>query len=355
MAKGGFFASGPYRTVLLVVVGLLACSILTFGFLHTRERQLAAARDDETEFTGVIEADEVITSFKVPGKIESLLVNEGDTVKKGQVLARLETDELEVKAAQARAAVESCQAQITKAQNAVGVQSGLAGSQVEQARAAVEQAGAGLDIASATWERIRQLYESGAVSAQQRDEAEAQYKAAQGKLNEARAALDKALSAQGQVTLSENDVSVARTQLEQARAKYDEALVYLKSATLTAPMDGIITLRAMKAGETVGAGTPVLKITDIKNTWVKVYVSEKKIGRVKLGQKVKVSVPAFPDRHFDGVVTWINAAGDFATQKAVNDQYDKDIRSFEVKVGVPNPKLLLKTGMTATVDFGAGD
>lgn len=340
-----------YRWVGLAAVGLLALSLVLFGVLHMRETALSAQRAGEVEVTGVVEADEVMASFKVPGRIAQFEADEGDEVEKGRVVARLETDELQVKVAQAKAALSAAKAQLVKARTAVGLQSGVTGSQVQEAEAAVEQAQANLEIWETTWGRIEQLYAAGAVAAQEKDKTEAEYKAAKGKLAQAEAALAKARAGRLQVGLSEDDVAAAEAQVALARAKYDEAVVYLNNATLKAPLGGIVTLRPMEAGETVGAGTPVLRISDLKNTWVRVYVSEKKIGRVQLGQKVKVSTTSHPEREFDGVIEWINPAGEFATQKAVNDQYDTDIRTFEVKVAVANPDLALKTGMTAKVMF----
>ncbi|HHV77663.1 MAG TPA: HlyD family efflux transporter periplasmic adaptor subunit [Syntrophothermus lipocalidus] len=345
----------PYRVIALVAVGLLALSLTTFGWLNYREQKLLASRGAELEVTGNIEADEVMVAFKVPGKIACFAVDEGDEVKPGQVLATLETDELKTQVAQAKAALEAAKVELIKAQNAVGLQSGVSLSQVQEAEAAVRQAQANLDICETTWKRIQDLYASGAVSAQDKDKAEAEYKAALARLAQAQAALEKAKSGELQVTLSENDVAAAQAQVALAQAKYDEAVVYLNNATLKSPLAGIVTLRLMEPGETVGAGTPVLRITDLKNTWVKVFVGENRIGRVKPGTKAKVKVAAFDNREFDGVVKWVNPAGDFATQKAVNDQYDRDIRSFEVKVSIPNPDLELKTGMTATVRFSADE
>ncbi|MDI6711226.1 MAG: efflux RND transporter periplasmic adaptor subunit [Bacillota bacterium] len=345
----------PYRLVIALAAGFLTLSLVLFGLLHLREQQLLARRAEILEVTGTVEADEVMASFKVGGKVERFFADEGDEVRKGQVIARLETDELQVKVSQAKAALEAAKAQLVKAEASVGLQSGVTRSQVEEAEAAVEQARANLEVCEATWRRIQDLYNAGAVSAQERDKAEAEYKAAKGKLAQAEAALEKARSGRLQVSLSEDDVAAARAQVALAQAKYDEALVYLNNATLKAPLGGIVTLRPVEPGETVGAGTPVMRITDLKHTRVRVYVSESKIGRVRPGQKVKVTTEAHPGREFDGVVRWINPAGEFATEKAVNDQHDTDIRAFEVKVDVPNPDLELKTGMTAKVRFPAGD
>ncbi|MEG3072273.1 MAG: efflux RND transporter periplasmic adaptor subunit [Candidatus Syntrophopropionicum ammoniitolerans] len=102
------------------------------------------------------------------------------------------------------------------------------------------------------------------------------------------------------------------------------------------------------------AGTPVFEISDLLHTYVKVFISEEKIGRVHLGQDVEITVASYPDQVYHGSVVWINDAGEFAVHKAVNEQYDHDIRSFEVKIDVPNADLSLKTGMTARVNIIEG-
>jgi HlyD family secretion protein len=341
----------PKKRVILAAAIILLCTALIFGFLHLKAKSLAADRQSNVRFTGNLEAEEVMLSFKIPGKIASMSAGEGDPVKKDQILARLDTQELTLKVAEAKAGVAAAQAQVSRAGNSTELQQGLSRSQISSARAALEQAQAGYDLASATWERVNSLYEGGVASGQQKDEADYQQRFTLGKLNEARAALDKAISSETQVTLSKNDISSADAQLALARAKYDQAVVYLNNSVLKAPFAGAITLKSMKAGEMVAAGTPVYKVTDLQNIWLKVYVPETKIGRVSLGQKVWISVQSYPDRDFQGVVAWINPAGEFATQKAINDQYDMDIRSFEVKVSIANPKNLLKTGMTATGEF----
>lgn len=355
MNKDESLAIKPYKVVLFSVIAVILCILLIFSYLHYKSNLLAVEREQKIEFTGNIEAEDIMLSFKIPGKLSSLLVNEGDSVKKGQVVATLDTEEMVLKVSEAQAGVEAYRAQVVKAGNAVELQSGVSKSQVSAARAAVEQAQAGYNLAEATWERISGLYENGAVSSQQRDEVQAQFNASLGKLNEARAALDKAISSEQQITLSENDVSSAQAQLALAQTKYEQAVTYLDNASLSAPADGIVTLKVMKAGEMVAAGTPILKITDLNKISVKVYVPETKIARVNLGQKAKVSVQGLPGQEFEGTVTWINSAAEFATQKAVNDQYDQDIRSFEVKVSIANPKLQLKSGMTARVKFWEGD
>ncbi|NTW05151.1 MAG: HlyD family efflux transporter periplasmic adaptor subunit, partial [Peptococcaceae bacterium] len=284
----------PKKRVILAAAIILLCTALIFGFLHLKAKSLAADRENNVQFTGNIEAEEVMLSFKVPGKIATMPAGEGDSVKKDQVLARLDTQELALKVAEAKAGVAAAEAQVGKAGNSAELQRGLSRSQINSAQAALEQARAGYDLAAANWERINSLYENGVASRQQRDEVDYQHRFALGKLNEAKAALDKAVSSETQVTLSQNDISSANAQLALARAKYDEAVVYLNNSALKTPLTGVITLKSMKAGEMVAAGTPVFKVTDLQNIWLKVYVPETKIGRVNLGQKVRISVQSYP-------------------------------------------------------------
>jgi len=119
-------------------------------------------------------------------------------------------------------------------------------------------------------------------------------------------------------------------------------------------MSGYITQKYLQLGEMLNAGTPVFEITDLAHTYVNIYISEDKIGRVQLNQEAEITVDAFPERVFKGKVVLVNGAGEFAVKKAINEQYEHDIRSFKVKIDVPNSDLALKTGMTARVKIIEG-
>lgn len=333
--------------VLLAVVVIGAVSIL-YGYFYHQKQALAREQDSLTA-TGTIEAATAMASFKVPGRIDTFLAGEGDRVEKGQELGVLEDAEIKAKLVQAQGLSQAAEGSAQQAGSAVGLTSQTVNASIEQAQALVAKAEVGVTNSQQQYERVKVLHESGGASTSQLDQATNAYQAAlsdlhaaQGKLNEALAARIKIEVAQSQSMAAEGNASAAQGGVQEAQA-------YLNNTHLKSPISGYITQKLLEAGEMVNAGTPVMEVTDLKHTYVKVYIDEKKIGRVKLGQTAEIKVDAYPDKVFRGKVVWINDAGQFAVHKAVNEQYSHDIRSFEVKIDLPNPNLELKTGMTATV------
>ena len=338
---------------LFMVLIIAAISIL--GGYFYRQQQVSASNSSALTATGTIEARTVMASFKVPGKIAAIMVEEGSLVEKGQELAVLDSRELEAKAAQAQGAYEAAQGLAGQAADGIPLTAQSVDAAIKQAQALVAQAEAGLTNAKQKYDRAKALYEGGAVAASVYDEAtnnlaaaQSQYDAAQGKLNEAQAALTK-------VKISAAQYDAALGQSKQAQGAVQEAQAYLENAHLLAPLSGYVTARMLEEGEMLNAGTPVLEITDLKHTYVKVFVDESKIGRVHLNQSAAIKVPAYPDKVFNGTIVWISDAGQFAVHKAINEQYEHDIRSFEIKIDVPNDSLELKTGMTAIVTIDDGE
>lgn len=382
--------------VTVLLAGIIAATVFIFhNYFYKQQAAIAEERDSLTA-TGTIEARTAMAAFKVPGKIETLLVDEGARVEQGQELARLDSSELNAKLTQAEGAYAAAQGQESQASNNVTYQSQQIEAKIKQAEAGVAEAQVGvkdaqdqvnaaevgvkdakdqLNNAKDLYDRLRLLHDQGAIDDRKLEEAKngyeraqnaynaaqisyerAQnaYNAAQKKLQEAQALLDQAISARTGVAVAQAQQEAAAGQVKQAGGAVQEANAYLANAILKAPMAGFITQKLLEQGEMVNAGTPVFEITDLLHTYVKVYISEKKIGRVHLGQEAEITVDAFPGRVFKGKVVWINDAGEFAVKKAINDQYEHDIRSFEVKIDVPNPDLVLKTGMTARVKILEG-
>jgi HlyD family secretion protein len=247
---------------------------------------LRISRNDGTlPLSGTVEVTEVNVGFKVPGRIADLRVQEGQRVSKGERIALLENAELR--------------------------------SIVEQGRAAVRNAEAEYEKARKDHDRYRALSEDGAVSTQQ---------------------LDSATKAH----------DVARSQLDQARAALRTAEVRLNDLTADAPVSGTVLSRNVEAGETVAAGVAVYTIGDLENPWVKVYVNETKLGLVKLGQKAQVFVDTFPDKAYEGRITYIASEAEF-TPKNVQTQEERVKLVFGVKVSVKNISDELKPGMPADV------
>lgn len=337
------------KLVLLFFVIIIALTTLIMGgYFYKKQTALAGDRESLTG-TGSIEATSVMASFKVPGRIAELFVDEGSQVKKGALLAALETRELQAELTQAEGAHEAAQANSRQAQEAIPLTSQQVETTIAQCQAKVEQAQVKVKSAKQTYDRIVELHKAQAISDSQFDDATNNYEGALKQLEEAQAGLAQAEAARLKVGVSQAQYDAALGQANQAQGAVEKASAYLENSKLQAPMAGFITQKYLELGEMLSAGTPIFEITDLENTYVKVYISEKKIGRVKLGQKAEIRVASFPAKVFTGKVVFINNAGDFAVQRAINEQYQHDIRSFEVKIAVPNPDFALKVGMTANI------
>ena len=330
-------------------LGIMALTALILsGYFYQKQTALANDRQELTG-TGTIEATSVMASFKVPGRIAELFVEEGSLVKKGATLAALETQELQAELAQAKGAHEAARANSRQAQEAIPLTSQQVETTIAQCQAKVEQAQVKVKSAKQTYDRMVELHKAQAISDSQFEDATNNYEAAQKLLEEAQAGLAQAEAARLKVGVSEAQYEAALGQANQASGAVAKATAYLENSKLKAPMGGFITQKYLELGEMLNAGTPVFEITDLENTYVKVFINETKIGRVKLGQQAEIRVASFPDQVFTGKVVFISNAGEFAVQRAVNEQYQHDIRSFEVKLAVPNPDFALKVGMTANV------
>ncbi len=347
MSAGAFTKIDIKKIIfVLLFLGITALAVFIFATLNKHQSTVIKERDDITA-TGTIEARNVMASFKIPGKIENIYVDEGSKVEMGQELARLESRELAAKLAQAKGAHEAARATARQASESVPLTSQQVETSIEQAQAKVAQAEVAVNDAKLLYDRMSALYESEATSQKSFDDAKNNYELAQNKLREAQAVLQQAESSRLKVEVAQAQHEAALGQSEQAGGAVQEAQAYLENTVMKAPLSGYITQKLLEQGEMVNAGTPVFEITDLQHTYVKVFISEKKIGRVHLGQEAEVTVDSFPDKVFKGKVVWINNAGEFAVRKAVNEQYEHDIRSFEVKIDISNPDLALKTGMTA--------
>jgi RND family efflux transporter MFP subunit len=279
--------------VLLLVVAGIAFAI--WAYQHRSEGYTGG----DVTTTGTVEAVQVSLGFKVPGKLAEVPVSEGDRVRAGQVVARLESQDLEVQVRSAQAALES-------------------------ARAALGQARAEREKAARDLARMRALSREGAATPQQLD-----------------AARSAAEVGSAQVAAAQAQVHVAESALAQARLQ-------LSYAVLTAPQAGQVTEKIHHPGEMVTVGTAVVTIADLDTLKIHAAVDETRVGAVRRGDRVSVRVYTFDKRTFPGVVTDVSPAGEFATRKDWGAQR-RDIRTFDVTARVPNPEGLLKDGMTAEV------
>ena len=228
----------------LVVLGLVA---LAGFFLLTLPDEV---------IMGQAEATQVRISSKVPGRIEAFRYGEGDQVKAGDTLVILDTPEVNAKLQQAEAAQKAAQAQSEKAQK------GARSQEITAAYEMWQKAQAGLEIAKKSYDRVQNLFEKGVMTAQKRDEAEANYKAME--------ATEKAAKSQYDMSVDgarSEDKAAAAALVQQAGGAVAEVNSYIKESILTSPINGEITERFPQLGELVGTGAPIMNISDLNDMW----------------------------------------------------------------------------------------
>jgi HlyD family secretion protein len=289
------------------------------------------------KLSGNVEATEANVGFKMPGRVVALLVDEGSKVKAGDLLARLDSAEVENLVSQQKAALEEAATRLAELRAGSRIQ------EKEQAKANVSAVDADLVRARKDFERARVLFENGAISAAQYDLARSAFEGRQAQ----RAAAAEGLSLVNEGPRKE-DIKMADQRVQQARAALGISQEKLKDTFLYAPFAGVILRKNVELGETVGAGTPAFTVGDILNPWIKVYVREDKIGLVKLGQKARVSIDSYPKKTYEGTVTFISSEAEF-TPKTVQTDEERVKLVFAVKVRVKNDEGDLKPGMPADV------
>ncbi|MGZ5423770.1 MAG: HlyD family secretion protein [Candidatus Aminicenantales bacterium] len=313
--------------IVLVALAGLACS--------------SKAAKDVISASGTIEAIEVNVASKVSGQILTLAVDEGARVKPGDVLATVDHATADIQLRQAEAGVDLAQAQLVLLRN------GARKEDIQQAEAVLKQAEAGLLVASDDARRMRELVRTGSVTTKQRDDAEARLTVAEAQRSAAGEALNKVRR-----LARPEEIQAAEARLAQARAAADLLTKTISDCTITAPAGGIVTHKAVEAGELVTPGATVVTLTELDSVYVMIYVTETEMGRVRLGDAVEVRIDAFRDRAFAGKITYISPEAEF-TPKNVQTKEDRVKLVFGVKVEIENKDGLLKPGLPADALFRA--
>lgn len=284
---------------------------------------------------GEAEASELRISGKLPGRITKFYVNEGDRVNKGDTVALLDSPEVLAKLAQAQAAEEAAQAVSKKIQR---------GTRAEQIAMAYEQwrkAQAGLEVAKVSYERVQVLFDNEVMSAQKRDEAEANYRAMESTERAARAQYEMALNGAQQ-----EDKQAAEAQVNRAKGAIAELDSYIRETVLISPIDGEISERYPKVGELVGTGSPVMSVLDMDDMWVVFNVREDLLKDLKMDAEFTAYVPALGDKEIQLRVTYLKDMGSYAAWRATKTTGQYDAKTFQVKA-VPVEKVEgLRPGMS---------
>lgn len=279
------------------------------------------------KFAGeVASSDEVLISTKIPGKIGGMYVEIGDQIRTGELLFELENQDL-------KAAVEQAEQSLAIAQaNLAQIQNGARPQEIEQANQMVNQAQVQLETAQANLERMQELYDGEAISKQQYDQALSQ-------LQLAEASYKSALEQQSLIEegASKDTIRAAEAQVGLAKANLKMAQAKLKDTMIDSPIDGRIGFVKFDPGEFVLQGNPVVSVLNDQEMIVNIDISEAHIGKIKLNNKVQVSIPATSNQPYEGAVTRISPAADSKS------------KVYPIEITINNSNSEIKPGMSANV------
>jgi HlyD family secretion protein len=286
---------------------------------------------------GNVDLRQAALAFNNNERIAAVLVQEGDRVRNGELLARLDTSRLEPQVAQAAAQVAAQRAVVDRLHH------GSRPEEIAQAKANLESAKADAVNARRTYERKSALIRTSAVSQQDVDSAKATNDMAAAKVEVNQKALALAVAGPRQ-----EDIDQAEAQLRGNEAQLAYLRQQLADAELRAPLDGIVRSRLMEPGEMASPQRPVFSLAIVDPKWVRTYVSEADLGKARSGMRATVTVDSFPGRQFEGWIGFVSPVAEF-TPKAVETEDLRTSLLYEVRVFVKDPGNDLPLGMPATV------
>ncbi|MGA7521741.1 MAG: efflux RND transporter periplasmic adaptor subunit [Acidobacteriaceae bacterium] len=341
------------RNRIFIIMGVLTVIAFVWYLLTTN-------RSKELQLVGTVDANEVIVSSRIQGRITSLDVTEGQHVTAGQLVATIEADDLTAARNAAQASVTGARYKLAGSRDTERQTVGQTTSQVTAAQAQLRVAQAGLAQAHAQYEhqqadtsRAVALAKDGVTSQQTRDEMVTSLNASRAALESARenvaaqrAALKTAEANLYQANVAAQTVDSTRADLRNAEDQLDQAQVQLDYARVVSPVTGIVNVWAARQGEVVSAATPIVTVVDLSQTWVYAPLPETQADAVQLGDKLRVVMPS-------GATVWGTviakaALADFATQRDVSRR-KRDIETVQLKLLINNPGMRYVPGMTAYV------
>jgi HlyD family secretion protein len=387
----------PFRTT-----GILALMTIIAGAALSGCGFWRDANGSRIAISGNIELTQVNIAFKLPGRLAELSADEGAEVKKGAVVARQDAVQLERQKQRDQAAVGLAETQLAQQRTAVDylrasiaaevdarqaalrqaevrLQRLVAGSraqEVEQARAALEEAKTQNNLARQDWERAQELHRNDDISTAQRDQFHTRFdatsaavrqveqrlslvlegprkediEAARAQVEQARAAFKGAEAQRLELRRREQELDTRRVQIEQARAQLGITQAQLDDTVVTSPVNGFVLVKSAEPGEVLAGGTTVLTIGEVERPWLRGYINEKDLGRVKLGQAVKVTTDSFPGKVYRGRITFIASEAEF-TPKQIQTAEERVKLVYRIKIEVENPQHELKLNMPADAEI----
>lgn len=298
---------------------------------------ITALIPEEKYITGITETTVVDVSSKIPGRIDSLFVDEGELVKKGTILAKLESKEIKAKVEQAKAAMEAAKAKMNL------VKKGTRKEQIEAAEKLMLQAKHQFEFTEKTYKRFKELYKDSLISLQSFDEIEFKYNATNAQYQAAKANYEMALNG-----ARDEEIEAVTAIYNQAVNAYKEAKAYEEELELKAPVDGEVYNIISDAGEVIASGYPVFSLIIENDDYVVIQVREDEMSKIKMGEKFKGRVTAL-NKESEFKVKYISPMADFAIWRPTNQKGEFDLKTFEVRLYPVEPLEGLRPGMTVNI------
>ena len=318
--------------IVLKVLLILTLIFLIIAGITTLQKFATEPREEFLQ--GQMEARRVLVAGKIPGRLERLFVHEGDMVIKDSLVAIVSSRELEAKKIQAEGALGAAKAQSNKANT------GARAEEITALKAMKERAQDAADLAKTTFDRVQKLYNDGVMPLQKRDEAETQMKTAVAAATAAKAQYEQAVAG-----ARVEDKAAANALVIQARGANAEVDAYLDETKIRAPISGEVSLKLAEEGEIVGAGMPVIAITDLNDSWAVFHIREDFLKHISKGKTFTVQIPAL-DKTIEMVVTYIASVGDYATWRSSKESGGYDLKSFEIRMRPKTTVENLRPGMS---------
>lgn len=294
----------------------------------------------ENIIVGMFETTTVNVASEIPGRIDEILVDLGDYVEKGQVVATLEANIMDAKMGQAKGVKYAAESMLER------VKQGVRKEEIEAAGNQYKMARSQFEFAEKTYNRFQLLYTDSIISRQEMDEMEFKYTAAKNEMQAALAIWDMAKTG-----ATHEDVQIIEGEVEMATGMYNEALAYYEQLDLVAPVSGNISAKISEAGEVMGAGYPILTIMIPEKIYAVLNVREDKLDFFKKGSIVKGKVPGLAGKLCEFRISYLAVMADFATWVPTQAKGEFDLKTFEVRLVPTSPIEGLHPGMTVQVQL----
>lgn len=317
--------------VILVVLG----GLVLVGFHFYPQWFEKRNASNVLKLSGNIEAHESLISFKVTGRIIDLPVDEGMSMKEGDLLAKLDDADY-----RQQVDIDEAALRVRNRQLALG----LAGSREQDIAAAqqsVIEAEADLAQKQKDYARYEALYRKDEIAGQTRD-------AAATAVTRAKATLARAKEVHSELVegTRKEQLAVDRSLVHEAQQRLEMARIRLGYTVLRAPFSGVVLVRQAELGEVASPGTPIITLADLRNVWLRVYLPETELGKIRWGQAVDIRTDSYPNKIYHGRVAVISSQAEF-TPKSVQTEQERVTLVYEVRIDVENPNQELKPGMPA--------